>query len=75
MHWTDGAKVNGIYSAELDVPKITRATCTSARVITALCDIIDSQDSNNYPRPYQAALWEAEDLGRPEPYIWDVEDA
>jgi len=68
---------------ELDWPKIGRNTCTSARVISALCDVIDGRDGSSsragesdfpdlFPRPMQSAELEAEELGLPQPYIWDV---
>lgn len=68
-------------SQMVDWPKVGRNTCTSARVITALCDVIDaparaagdSDFPDLYPRPMQSATLEAEELGLPEPYIWDVE--
>ena len=72
-------------SAQLDVdwPTVGRGACTSARVISALCDVIDQGGSDRaairsefpdlFPRPLQAATLEAEQLGLPTPYIWDVE--
>ena len=68
-----------------DWPKVGRNTCTSARVITALCDLIDgragagmspaageSDFPDLFPRPMQSAQLEAEELGLPIPYIWDI---
>ena len=69
-----------------DWPKVGRNTCTSARVITALCDLIDgragaaggaraageSDFPDLFPRPMQSAELEAEELGLPSPYIWDI---
>ena len=72
-------------SAQLDVdwPTVGRGACTSARVISALCDVIDQGGSDRaaiqsefpdlFPRPLQAAKLEAQQLGLPPPYIWDVE--
>ena len=72
-------------SAQLDVdwPTVGRGACTSARVISALCDVIDQGGSDRaaiqsefpalFPRPLQAAKLEAQQLGLPTPYIWDVE--
>jgi len=61
----------------IDWPQVGRQTCTSARVIAALCDVIDGRAGDSdfpdlYPRPMQSATLEAEDLGLPEPYVWDV---
>jgi len=68
---------------KLDWQGAARATCTSARIISALCDVIDQGGSDRtalqsdfpdlFPRPMQAATLEAEALGLPTPYIWDVE--
>ena len=72
-------------SAQLDVdwPTVGRGACTSARVISALCDVIDQGGSDRaaiqsefpdlFPRPLEAAKLEAQQLGLPTPYIWDVE--
>ena len=67
----------------VDWPRAARTACTSARVISALCDVIDQGGSDRaamqsefpdlFPRPLQAAQLEAEQLGLPTPYIWDVE--
>jgi len=75
------ATTSSVSSELVDWPKVGRNTCTSARVITALCDVIDgpagaagaSDFPDLYPRPMQSATLEAEELGLPEPYIWDVE--
>jgi hypothetical protein len=64
----------------VDWPEVGRNTCTSARVITALCDLIDgragaagqSDFPDLFPRPMQSAELEAEELGLPTPYIWDI---
>jgi hypothetical protein len=64
----------------IDWPQVGRHTCTSARVISALCDVIDGRAAaagesdfpDLFPRPMQSATLEAEQLGLPEPYIWDV---
>jgi len=61
----------------LDIGKITERTCMSARVISALCEIIDRgpplELTDQWPLPYQGALLEARELGLPEPYIWDID--
>ena len=66
-------------SATVNWPQVGQAGCTSARVIAALCDVIDGRSSYSgsdfpdlYPRPMQAAQLEANELGLPEPYIWDI---
>ena len=66
-------------SAAVNWPRVGRMGCTSAKVIAALCDVIDGRSSyagsdfpDLYPRPMQAAQLEAYELGEPEPYIWDV---
>ena len=61
----------------IDLKQITERTCTAARIISALCEIIDGQELTNltdqYPSPYGAALLEAQQLGLPEPYIWEID--
>jgi len=72
--------------SDFDWQKGVTVGCTSARVIAALCDVIDRgagapgdrsflELTDRWPLPYQGALLEAEELGLPEPYIWDIEDA
>jgi len=76
----DGRLLNGAPSELVDWPKVGRNTCTSARVITALCDLVDGRASaagasdfpDLFPRPMQSAELEAEELGLPTPYIWDI---
>ena len=61
----------------IDWGDVTSKGCTSARVIAALCDVIDRgiplELTDQWPLPYQGALLEARELGLPEPYIWDID--
>jgi len=63
-----------------DWKKGVSVACTSARVIAALCDELDQREdgvelrfTDRWPLPYQGALLEAEELGLPDPYIWDID--
>jgi len=66
-----------MHSRSLDWENVASKTCTSARVIAALCDVIDRghplELTDQWPLPHQGALLEAEELGLPEPYIWDID--
>ena len=71
------ATTSSVSSELVDWPKVGRNTCTSARVITALCDLVDGRAAAQgesdfpdlFPRPMQSAELEAEELGLPIPYI------
>jgi hypothetical protein len=63
--------------SNFDWQKGVTAGCTSARVIAALCDVIDRgvplELTDQWPLPHHGALLEADQLDLPEPYIWDID--